>query len=424
MPNPKSKTQNPKSVSVWLALALLLAALAIAPTAHGQSQGVVEGRVANGTAGAGPAAGARVTLYAARDQAKVAEQSQEVDAQGRFRFEGLDADPGLVYVLVAEYQGVVYPHLQLLRLSEQPSVTVEPRVYETTQDARDIAFERVTMLVGSVDATEALVMEMGTISNAGDRTYVGDDQGVLRLHAPAGATDLEAQAGLFDDDVQPDGDGLVTRRPVPPGSQQLVVRYSVPIRGSAVDLSKRLDYTVGSFILLVPEGGLQASSPQLLQEGGAPQELGGGRFLVYSGQNLAAGSQLAIRLSGLPSTAGGTPVEQRAATLLLGGLLLAAGVFVLAKVLRGGRGWGLDRVGGWRLEVGASRSSQSSSNLEPPTSNPLDQERVRLVAELAELDDRFACGDLPEEEYRQQRGERKQRLLVVAGQLRSEVEEG
>lgn len=405
---------RPASPHLPIALALLLSlsvSLLLSSPAHAQSAGLVEGRVVNGTAGAGPPQRASVSLYRVRDRQVVASDSQQVDEQGHFRFDGLEADPSLVYLLVAEYQGIVYPHPQLLRLGEQPRQAVELRVYETTSDARAIAFERANMLVLGVEPTRLEIMEMGAVTNSGDRTYVGDQEGVLRLSLPAGATDVVAEAGLPGDEVHAAAGGVATSRPLVPGRHQVAVRYSVPISGRVADLGKQLDYPVEVFTLYLPLGGLQASSPQLQVQTGAPVEMGGGRYQVYTAQGLPAGTRLSIRISGLPSTGWQPAPEQIAAASLGGVLLLAAGAWLLLR--RGGTS---------RVEAEDEAGTDSASYLRPPASRLLELERRRLVLELADLDERFAAGELPEEDYRARRGERKQRLLAIARQLEEATE--
>lgn len=380
-------------------LLVSLCLLLTASTALAQGTGVVEGRLANGTAGAGPPAGAHVTLYQVQERTMLGELSQQVDSQGDFRFENLDADPSLVYLLVAEYHSILYPYPQLLRLSEQPRQTVEARVYETTQEPNSIAFERANLLVAAVDATQVEIMEMGAVTNTGDRTYVGDERGVLRLHLPSGASEVVAETGLSNDDLQRNGDTLVSLRPIAPGRHQLALRYALPLNGSVLDLSKRLEYPADEVNLYVPYGSLQASSPQLLPQGGAPVEMGGGRFQVYSSQDLPAGTQLLIRLSGLPTRGWELSPEHMAAASLGGAVLLGATAWLLSRY--------------WRARPAAGA---------PPTNghesvDPLQLERLTLVREIAQLDERFAAGELGENDYRLIRGECKERLVAVARQL-------
>lgn len=324
---------------LWAALALLLAMHVVVMPVFAEGEGVLDGRLVNGTAGSGAPAGARVTLFAIRDRAKTAEYSQDVDAQGSFHFKALDIDPALTYLLVAEYQNVTYPYLQLIRLSDEARPSVEVLVYEATHDSAAIAFNRANMLLTSVEDGSATVVEMSVIDNLGDRTFVGSGtQDALRIDLPDGATDVTAQVGVSDEAIHDIGDGIAILQPVPPGRHELALSYIIPLSGSMLDLSKQLDYPVGSFGLYLPDTGLQASSPQLTLEAEAPIEMGGIPFRVYSGQNLPAGTQLDVRVSGLPS-AGGTrssppawlPPLNTALIVLSGGFLLLGYAFIRRK---------------------------------------------------------------------------------------------
>jgi hypothetical protein len=434
---------------------LVLLGESVAPAAA-QTGGVVEGKLINATADAGVPAGATAVLYRVRERQVLGEDSQAVDTEGRFRFQGLDVDPSLVYLLVAEYHGVLYPHPQLLRPTEQSPVTLEATVYETTSDPSAVTLERASMLAVEVDSNHLVVMEMGTVLNDGDRTYVGDERGALRLSLPAGATDVQAEAGLSDQDLEVTPDGVVSRRPVSPGRLQFAVRYSLPVEGSVLDLSKRLGHPVSSFNLYVPQGVLQASSPQLIQQGGAATELGGVKYQVYNGNQLPADSTLTIRISGLPARGWQLGPEQLTAATLAGTLALGAAAWLL--VLRrtadrrpltagGGAGGGTGRRGEERggdaatspLPLGegqgegvytagaVSQGKGVSDNAagaqieglprSVPSAVALQAERRRLVLELAELDERHAAGAVAEDDYQAQRGERKRRLLAVARQM-------
>ena len=111
----------------------LLFVLFAAGIARAQGSGVLEGEVVNGTAG-GPEIGATlaVALHVFQGDAKVSTLETTTDAEGHFRFEGLDTDPGLEYWPEVTYLGVDYrPLVPYQFTAEQPALQVALTVYET-----------------------------------------------------------------------------------------------------------------------------------------------------------------------------------------------------------------------------------------------------------------------------------------------------
>jgi hypothetical protein len=381
---------------------LLAAILALwwAPAGVAAGPGAIDGQVKNGTAGAGIAPGSQVVLHVVTDDQRVDRQVAPLDDAGRFSFEGLETGPSVKYLPSVEYGGTLY-FARPLSLSGQQRQSVEITVYESTRTPQWIAFERSNLLIQGIATDRLDVMEMGALANAGDRTYLGPEApaGVasptLRFWLPSGAYDLAPQAGFLPNDVSVGQGGFTTSSPVTPGRHQLAYGYSLGFAGDRLELVKRLEYPTLNFNLYVPDIGLRVESAQLAPVG--PAELGGQRFVVYSAQSLPAGTQLQVRLIGLPSSA---PSGQALvwSVLGLGCVVLGIGVYAV-----------------YRRRVVADSPGGGGESIEK---DPLELERMRLLLALASLDERYEQGDLTVEEYRSER-ERGKRRLVALGPRRS-----
>jgi hypothetical protein len=101
--------------------------LLAASVSFAQGQGVVEGRLINGTTPAKPAARIDVSVIEPASGMSVLE-SVQTDAEGRFRFDGLPASSPLL--VRAEYRSVSYH--QPLAFDGSGRAQVEIRIYETT----------------------------------------------------------------------------------------------------------------------------------------------------------------------------------------------------------------------------------------------------------------------------------------------------
>ena len=154
-------------------------------------------------------------------------------------------------------------------------------------------------------------------------------------------------------------------------------------------ISKRLTYPAASFTLYLPDVGLQVSSPQLEARG--QTELGGQKFLQFSGQNLPRGTELRIELGNLPTTAGSAVERLTVPILAVGGLALLAGVAL---------------VGCRRLAAGTP-----SAGVRIPAR--AEFARLQVLLTLANLDERFDQGQLDEAAYYRERAAEKQRLRAL-----------
>lgn len=390
-----------------IALAAFVAALAVnnpaSPTAaQGDQSGVIVGQVTNGTASGPVPADLEVVVHVLTNRAKTGEQRVRTDGAGRFRLEGLATGPEMLYFTVTEYGGVAYyPDRPILFQTPEPQQT-QITVYETTPIAEGLSYDRLNMLLVDVSPTAMSVMEMGSVTNASDRTFAADVQATgsartLRFALPPGATNIAAQAGLPQESLESTADGFATTDAVKPGRREIAFSYDLPYTSASLELARTFALPVGAFTVYVPGEQVQLVGPGLTLNGTA--DLGGRTFRRYEIQNVTPGNPVRFRLSGLPAPFFGNPRDLGLA--VTGAAAIALVAFVLFGVRR-------------RQLAARAASSQVAEAAATVETASITAERQALVRTVAELDERFAAGALDEAAYRAQRDEQKARLVALA----------
>ena len=355
-----------------------------------QENGRIEGRVVNGSAGGAVPADAKLTMHIIQDRSKVGERVVHADGEGRFAVDGLATASNVFYFPIVDYGGAIYYPERPIFFDDGTVKATEITVYEPTRSADGLTFERSNMLIMSVIPTQMTVMEMGAVVNRTDRAYVGDDLGrTLHLVLPKGATNVATQAGLPPDTLEALPDGFATTDPVRPGRRELAFSYQLPFDAATLDVTRTQALPVETFTLYVPENGIDVVSSGLRLQGSA--ELGGQRYQQFVAQGVPPGGEVAFRLTGLPA-----PFSLKLREL--GYVVTGVGAIGLATVLA--------------LALRRRAPQAPREAIESPASAE-DGERLRLVRALADLDERFAAGQIGEDAYRAERDRDKQRLAAL-----------
>ena len=369
-----------------LRLLLLLALLALAAEARpaaAAGPGVVEGRLVNGTADGGSVGGLTVTLLAFRGEQEQARQSATADADGAFRFDGLDTSAGYTYQLIAPYSQVEYGGTPIVFGPGEAAKNTELRVYETTEADPGLRIDWAMVVFDQVDQRSQTVtaFELLTLVNPSDHTFVptttgpSGPMGLLRFSLPSGAGQLTPGPGLGENDLFQVDRGFATSDPVLPGLHELGFRYTVPYRGKSLSFERSIVYDTGELWVLVREDG-PAIVSDALQEA-EPLTLGGVRYRVLASRSLAAGARVTLDLTGLQSS-----LLDRLPLQSLPSQTWGVASVALALVIVGAYGW--------------RRYRQSPL---PATSDP----RTQLIGALATLDEERDAGRLSAEEHERRR---------------------
>ena len=396
-----------------LAVALLLG-MSLMVTAQAQEEGVLQGQVVNGTAGAPEVGeGVPVLLHMYEGDSETSVLETMTGADGLFRFDGLNTDPNLEYWPEASYLDVQYTVSAPLQFEDgQSSLTATLPVYETTNDDSTISVSSVHSIAESFG--EVLrITEIHLLSNSGDRTYVGgsdEEHPGTTIFVPLPATALglafggETTDGRF---VEVEG-GLRDTAPVPPGSETSIIffSYHLMVTADTIPLERRFEYPVASLNLLVAQPGLTVTSAQLESMGA--QLFQGQQYELFVAENLAAGTPLRLEFiqqggaSAGAATGGMSPSgEQEAAGSTRGNqrVLLWIGVGLAGLAIVGAMVY--SATGASPTTIHRARQSVIS-----------DPRAQRMLSELADLEEALEAGQVDEATYESRRTE-------VYGELKS-----
>jgi len=317
-------------MKISLAIALILAVSALGSArAQDGAQGVIEGTVVTGTAETnGPVSGLETTLViwqhgpqtgAAPDNSENTDiggsagaagtterRSTVTDATGAFRFEGLPTGSDYLYTATVNYAAVDYQSDSLQIMSDNPVVSLQLPVYETTTDASAIkvVLDHLAVQVNK-DAQTIQVLNYVKLHNGDDRTLVA--QGVntmtshpaaLNLPLPKDASNIAPIEGLTQENLSLTDGGLADSTPFPPGDREVVLSYDLPYSSASYLVERSVLYPTDKLAVLMPIGNVQIDSDQLPDRN--ETEMGGNKYLVMTGENLAAGTPIQLALSGLP----------------------------------------------------------------------------------------------------------------------------
>lgn len=395
-----------------LVLVSLLLLLAMAVPLQAQEGGILEGQVMNGTPGGPPVgAGISVTLHILRNGSEIETRETTTEAEGRFRFEGLDQDPAMDYWLEAVYQGARYNNGVPVQFSAEAEViTATIDVYESSDDDSALRLNSVHVIAESF-GTVVRISEIHMFSNDGDRTFAGSGEGpspetTVFIPLPSDAVGLafseEDPAGRY---VEAEG-GVWDTEPVTPGqdTSYVFLSYHLMVSGGPIKVERSFAYPVTDFNILVTQPGLSLQSGQLVEQG--MQSFQGKDYTFYVAQDLPVGEALvlsftanedAVASPGMPGTANSTvPAAMMPAGEGQQGLLRILGFALAGLAVAAALAYPLVSKRRQR-DAGGEVPSDTAGQ---PGPGPQYQ---RLIEELADLEDAHEEGRLDEADYEDQR---------------------
>ncbi len=370
-------------------LAFLMAILFMLPipaSAAPAGNSKVEGSITNATQQS-PVADHALTLRIYLNGSETESKTGRTDTQGKFAFDGLSTQPEYTYDVLIIYQEAEYASSQVSLNTEGTTKVVDITVYDSTSDVALLKAGTAHTIVYA-EQGGLLIKSYTLIDNSTNLTYIGskqlapDKKETLKFAIPAGATDLQYGLDLMSCCVVPGPGSVSDTMPVLPGTRELAYSYRIPYKGDTYTLVQEFGYPTGRYDLLIEGDSIGINSDRLVQE--APVSIEGKQFSRVSTEGIAAGDKLQVELTGLPKN------TQQSALRWIG-----IGLVVIAF-------------------AGAVFYFMKRKSFEPvpvKAGGALSQERQKLLAEIARLDDNFEAGKITEEAYRRQRAEKKERLL-------------
>lgn len=382
--------------------------------------GVIEGAVVQGTPDGGSVANLPITLTAFINFEPVQEFTTSSDATGKFAFDGLSTDTGVVYLASTQYAGVPYNSNIAHASPLSTTIAITLPVYETSEDASSLHIDRANWLVDIEPGALRVGIILG-LSNLSDRAFSGqtvaglDHPATVALAVPTGATEIQFEDGVLGGRYQQVGQTIYDMAPVPPGTgvRQLIYSYRLPFEGDASAFSQSFLYPVGALNLLIPDlPNLEVTVADLAPTD--PQTIQGIAFRRWAATGLSMPS-IDLELSNLPP-AGAVDPRALGATDASGATTLPASASVAAiePLVVGVLGALLLLALAGVLYVPLQRQQATDRR------QVLAAEQEALIEQIAELDDDHEAGALPTAVWTRERAQLKRSLLAVAQELNTQ----
>ena len=398
------------------ALAAALAALAVLGTlsalpgnALAQSPATISGTVSNGTAGAAPPAGLRVTLRYQISSGELVEFDALTQGDGSFTFTDLPPQGLPGFEVRTQHLDVEYTTRVL---GEPLAGPLRLTVYDLTSDFSVLSVVDDTLAVTGADGgqREFAVLEAVKLRNTGDRTFRADvltdgPMSMVRFSLPEGAIGLEVEASLPGGHVLQVDRGFALTMPVPPGDHDVLFVYRVPYEESSKQHTPNFPMGAETYRVMVVKGVAEGSGIGMREA--SDIAIGDAEYQVLESEALAPGQRAAVTLSSLPQP---TLLEHARNILGSDGFRRGALPGAVGAVL-------ILLVGGILLRLPSSRRRRRASGVRDPdvqhegnrraTSAPeaaaASSTRDDVVAAIARLDIAFEAGEMDEDDYRLRR---------------------
>jgi hypothetical protein len=243
------------------------------------------------------------------------------------------------------------------------------------------------------DGQRLYIAEIYSVSNSGDRTYVGgqtatNDHLPLSFTVPAEAENLRAISSGLEEYTGSEGTTLVHTQPIVPGTATVEISFSYerPYR-EGMRLTRDLDIPIQSVLLLLQGGGLVAEGTALSFNGTIETQMG--NSASYLAGPLAAGEILDFSIT-----------AQQGRTIREGG--------------RNSGTSGIDKIHAWEILLGigalAATGFATFAIWKPAPMSEIPESARPLLTGIAQLDYAYANGEIDEAAYRAKRAALKQAL--------------
>ena len=413
-----------RTINRWLILILLgsLSVLAVATGVQAQDTGtpsgtgILDGQVTNGTAD-GPqiGAGITVTLHILQGDTENPSLETVTDANGAFRFAGLDTNPELEYWPEATYLGIPYSNDTPYQFTaDGTQLDAALTVYETTEDDSAVTLDSAHFIMESYGQV-LRITEIHLYGNSGDRTYIGHADATGQRTTVFIPLPEDAVGLAFGQDTDPerfvevDG-GIQDSDPVAPGQETSLAYFSyhLVVSGDQVPLERRFAYPVTMLNILVAQPGLTLTSDQLQNMG--LQSFQGQNYDFFALGGLPADTPLSMQLTPVAVATDGTATPDTT-----GGTDLTAAGPVAGSSQGQLRLFGLGLAG--LVVVGIvvySLSSRPATKIGVAPKLTANAQSRRLLAELADLEDAYAAGEVDDATYERERAEKYEALKSLS----------
>ncbi len=364
--------------------------------------GVIKGKVVNNSTEK-TLVDTDVILTAYLGDKEMGETRVKTNGEGVFEFKNLAWDRS--YSVSLNYEGGEYITDRLVFSPEEVTKTLDLPVYESTDSDRDITVNISHMIV-QISETSLSVAELMVFNNNGKRVYVGSKEikkgrrETLKFSLPPGASDIQYLSGLTSDRVVGTNQGFVDTSSIEPGIKRVIYAYTLPFESGKDIIEKAIDYLTDSFVLLVSDTGAKVKVDGLTK-GGVNEIPDQGRFLQWSGAKIPPGTKIRIEI-GEPRLL----AQDYLKFVTFGVLAILVVIGILYSFVIKPK------------DKSKAKDASLPTMADPYVTKDLEEERKKLIHEIAKLDDSFEAKEIGEEEYTRMRSIKKGRLVEITRRIK------
>jgi mono/diheme cytochrome c family protein len=319
---------------------------------------------------------------------------KKVGADNSAQWDDIEVRENRVYLVNIAHNGVVFRSQVLHGTDMKPGEVNDAfvEVFETTTDNSKLSAERVHIFFDFPSEDRLQVVQMFLVANPGPAMVIPALEGksVIEFNLPPDYANLQFESGELGGRFVQTADGFGDTSAVQPGSasHQVLFAYELAYNKSAV-VPLHLPLKATNAILLTPDGGVRLEA-EGLQDAGA-RAMQEGDMRIYALNNLAAGSTLQVKVTGLPGQRPVSGSESTTGMFVGGGLLVAVLVGIAVWLIR-------------RKEPAEEITEEELKE---------DDSVESLVDAIIALDDLHQAGKIPADAYKERRAELKERLRAA-----------
>src|SRR5690242_4757405 len=367
----------------------------------------IQGQVSNGTTRQ-PLARQQVQVISPRGGMAVVGEAT-TDATGHFSIDDSRIGANGFYLIQATYQGVDY-HAPV-QFDPKGDAVVNITAYDSTGKEPDLRINSARIIVRA-EGSQAHIQELYSVENPTRKAYI-NPQGTFVFHiAPGVDSPTVAAVGLMNMPLPQNpakgkkpGDFYITYA-LKPGRNVMMVAYDADYSGKQLSLDDSVAYPIAQMQLFVVPSTLTVNS-ELFTAAGRDSETGA---QIYEASDLKAGAGFAAQLTGEPAAGGeeanADQSQQKTQVKIVPDSITSVGVPLLLCFLL---------VLLWALGIRALKewprwkARQQGSPVQKQFRARLDT----LINSIADIDELYASGKIPEKQYWKERLELKAKAVAI-----------
>ncbi len=345
-------------------------------------------------------------------------QEATSDADGQAVFNNLPVENTWAYIVEVMYNSVPYDSEMLQFDPANPAINMPISVYEMGATLADVRISRAHWVISIENPNQVDVGELYAFTNTGDRVYLGDGGAdvmppeVLRFEFPEGATNLSVDGSDSNKRFIINGNIVIDTLPLPPGTRQVLFRYSLPVQNGEVTLGHTMTYPVDFLNLLVPDVGIEVVAPDWTV--GEVLKTQSGSYLNYVLTELPVGAQPSPGLRNISADIMPPPVANAQQNQQIIDANATPGISGLPYLP-----WLLGLVSALVLIIGTLAAVRHQRRVAATLPHMRQRLADELIEQIAELDDGFEAGEIDRADYTAQRQMLKAQLAKLIKQERS-----